>query len=399
MHERCVQMGLNLPIKYKIHKPKTPALKPKLAQGTLRHIDDSSSSSNTTIPIPIDGMIVRPDMKTLQFFFLGKDTSLAEYNKNPRETERRLQQQIDASFQTNTVPGGNNDQADSSVEQVTRDMAALSTSNSHHQLPITADSTIMKFACAADLLADEPNGFACVTSRSETVVEEVRDWTRQMATKVATKATDHGDFVICLPREVLWEFLQVIRAEKKKNQNKPSPQSKTRPLNQIQDDILAQMVKQGVEAAASSSSSTESQTQEDGTKLKFGHHLESLLDLMMQNPSKNTISIKKNKSNATASSAPDSSSTIPTIGEDYMLIYGFDDSTDEEIKLELNVPGGKRALGETSLQAAMRETEEEISLRWTESWIWRAYQNQKDPSLKMNRFFMLHPPDMEALKV
>ena len=53
-------------------------------------------------------------------------------------------------------------------------------------------------------------------------------------------------------------------------------------------------------------------------------------------------------------------------------------------------------MGETSLQAAMRETEEETSLQWDESWVVRVVQPMRDNE-KINRYYVLHPPDLDAL--
>lgn len=431
MHQRCLQNGMRLPIKYKIHKPKTTALHAKLKQGTLRCVDgdDSSNDSNNEdnlgdIDIP-DGMIVRPPSKGLPFFFLGKNTSLAAFNRNPRQTERSLQQQIDSSFQSLGTKSDNGNAANGeagSIEEVTQKIAALSTSAPSIVIP-TLDPTVMKFACAADLLADEPNGFACVASSSESVIQKVRDWTRKQALNVSQdeKATDHGDFVVSLPKELLWNFLQ---AKKKydtlsKNKEKYTPPQWAKqilPLQQVQDDILSRLANQGI-VAKMDNDKIATECDPTTTKITFGHHLQSLLHLIMQNP-KNDNNKKRNGSsnkntktgrsnhkkfyNHTSKGGNDDSQTPSTSsGDDYMLIYGYDDSTDQESSMELNIPGGKRFLGETCVEAAVRETKEETSLTWDEEWITKVHQNMKNPSEKINRYYMLHPPKhlMEALEM
>jgi 8-oxo-dGTP pyrophosphatase MutT (NUDIX family) len=72
---------------------------------------------------------------------------------------------------------------------------------------------------------------------------------------------------------------------------------------------------------------------------------------------------------------------------DSWLVMGYDDHK----SLELDLPGGKRHLGETSLEGAIRETEEETSLVWDASWVTTALQSKKR-SEGGNRYFVLHPP-------
>lgn len=70
--------------------------------------------------------------------------------------------------------------------------------------------------------------------------------------------------------------------------------------------------------------------------------------------------------------------------DDYWLVLGYD----HDKSLVLDLPGGKRHLGETSLEGAIRETEEEMSLVWDASWVVNALGGRKG----CNRYFMLHPP-------
>lgn len=412
-HQRCLKMGMVLPIKYKIHRPKSTdeKLNAKLKNGILRVVDsDLEMEGNHE---NLDRMIVRPDTKGLRIFFLGKDTTAqAQFKADPRGTERRLQQQIEDSFRSPTILSSDQDKDDAPhrnhdvIDQLTGDMATLL----KFVGPIY-DSKIMKFSCAACLLQEEPNGFACVASASSQIIEKVRDWTRKQALNVSSeeKATDHGDFVLCLPKNLLWEFLQAKKATSKAVVQRKQPNSSNkksyraprssgiRPLSNVQDDILFRMGGQGVSVEAN---------KKGGRRLKLGHHLESLLHLIVRdrisnnrsNSSKNfpnNNGINQSPNDIHLKSNQKLSQGLP--GDEYMLIYGFDDSTDHQGIWEINIPGGKRLLGETSLQAAMRETKEEISLQWDESWVVRVFQNKKNPFEKINRYYLLHPPDPDAL--
>ena len=67
---------------------------------------------------------------------------------------------------------------------------------------------------------------------------------------------------------------------------------------------------------------------------------------------------------------------------------GFDDHE----SLELDLPGGKRHLGETALEGAIRETEEEASLAWDDLWVKTVLQAKKFAE-RGNRYFILNPPE------
>lgn len=210
------------------------------------------------------------------------------------------------------------------------------------------DESSIKVNGAACLLQIEPNGFACVVSSDSDLIDLVRDTTRKRIEEKKSSDllyADHGDFLLTLPQGLLWK----------------AKQSKTRNSGkQVRDELLGHMAEQGIDIHKES---------EREVELKLGHHLDSILQLIPK----------------------------PKGEERYWLIYGHDDSTEQKISFELNVPGGKRHLGETSLEAAIRETEEEISLVWDERWITKQYQNNRNPSEKVNRYFLLSPPDPDRL--
>ena len=200
------------------------------------------------------------------------------------------------------------------------------------------DESKFKVSCASCLLkAHEPNGFCLIASSSPDIVDLVRDRSRsQREEKEAFGQSlhpDHAHFVARLPRSSLWNLYR----------------SKTRSqTSQAVDEILAHLSDQDIDAIHDIERFTNG--------IEMGHHLLSLL-------------------------------TLTDRSNDSWLVLGYDDNK----SLMLDLPGGKRHLGETSLEGAVRETEEEMSLVWDASWVVSALQSQKK-SDGGNRYFVLHPP-------
>jgi hypothetical protein len=221
--------------------------------------------------------------------------------------------------------------------------------------------SIIKVNCAACLLEHEPNGFACVISSNSDVIDLVRDATsRRIEMKresIKGLHSDHGDFLLRLPQSLLWKL----------KQNKTRKSGK-----QVRDEVLSHMANQGIHIYQGS---------EHNVELKIGHHLDSLIHQMSS-----SSSLKKDK-NKCRDHRQD------PCEEKYWLLYGFDHTKEHKVSFELSVPGGKRHLGETCMEAAIRETEEETSLIWDERWITNVYQNKRNSSEKFNRYFSLSPPD------
>ncbi len=197
-----------------------------------------------------------------------------------------------------------------------------------------------KLSCASCLLRDhEPNGFCLVASSSESVVDAVcyksRSNQRKKEASGLALHQDHAHFVARLPSSALWNLYR----------------SKTRgQKGQAVDAILDHLSSQDIEPT---------NLEEFTGTITLGHHLSSVLT-------------QKGRSKEV----------------EYWFVMGYDDRK----SLELDLPGGKRHLGETSLEGAMRETEEETSLIWDASWV-KGFLQSKKPSEVLNRYFVLHPPE------
>ena len=63
-------------------------------------------------------------------------------------------------------------------------------------------------------------------------------------------------------------------------------------------------------------------------------------------------------------------------------------------RLELDLPGGKRNLGESTWDGLVRESQEETSLRLDSSWIMEDRQPLKTTSERVNIYYQLWPPSL-----
>eukprot|EP00977_Amphora_coffeiformis_P021017 scaffold8728_cov164-Amphora_coffeaeformis.AAC.2 len=76
--------------------------------------------------------------------------------------------------------------------------------------------------------------------------------------------------------------------------------------------------------------------------------------------------------------------SLESLEHEYILVMVFDDKT----FFSLDLPGGKRQLGEGSWECAVRETEEETSLKIDQNWL------VGTPRInECNLFYMAHPPE------
>ena len=179
-----------------------------------------------------------------------------------------------------------------------------------------------KVSCAQCLLTSNyPNGFVAVLGDTAEELQPTIDRARVAADakrKNNQFHSDHADFIcaICL------STLQALnRAGNTRNAS-----------SQLYADLVSQLSNCGVVLSA--------ETRGDDVRnlhVKLGHHLTSILRMLGKD--------HDNK---------------------YVMILGYQK---EPMKLELDLPGGKRHLGETTLDGAVRETEEESSLRIDTDWL------------------------------
>jgi hypothetical protein len=209
----------------------------------------------------------------------------------------------------------------------------------------TATSSV-KVSCAACLLGDEPNGFICVSSSSRQTVDFVRDLARKRTKQKQHDGVlhaDHAHFICTVPRHLLWQLC-----------NKPNTRGQKR---EARNKLMRHLGMQGVPT----------NTTDTSIQIELGHHLSSLLYITNGDSDANTA---------------------------YWMTLVYDDTSNSTNPCwTLDLPGGKRHLGERSLEGAIRETEEESSLQIDTKWILKERprtSSQKDDHF--NEYYMIGPP-------
>ena len=333
-------------VKYKVHRPNCscPNVKTLLHSDNNRriiHIVGSANDSNKNhnnnnnnneeeewlAEQVSDGLLVLPDVRSASSVYFCLDTTAQIYDADPTQTELKLQSEL---FPPN-----------------------------HHRVVQPShfkNNNTFKVSCAACLLEDIPNGFACILSTDQDDVDKVRDQARQLADENSTKHSDHAHFVATLPLDALMKL----------------DQTKTRSqIQSAQDEIVQLLINQGVPI--------EPETHE----IKLQHHLSALLGLFKDRHRQPIKDPKNNRNDGTQDSSW------------YCLVLGFDDTKGTpRPHWSLDLPGGKRHLGENTLQAAIRETQEETSFVWDADWIrdeWRG----KGRSDFVNLYYILSPPRVD----
>jgi hypothetical protein len=233
-----------------------------------------------------------------------------------------------------------------SAEEFQRDSFATEKKLRSELFPPSSSSSeetvSFKASCAACLLKHEPNGFVCVSSLSRQTVDFARDLARKRADEKRNEGelhSDHAHYVCSLSKRTMWNLLDSARTRQQKRI--------------AADQVMEQLSQQGAPA-------------ESGENVEFGHHLRSLL-LMSK------------------SSDSDTDTT-------HWLTLVYDDRENGEKKepcWTIDLPGGKRHLGETTFQGAVRETEEELSLQIDEKW--KLEENPRS-SDETNAYYFLTPP-------
>ena len=199
-----------------------------------------------------------------------------------------------------------------------------------------------KVNCAICLLTThQRNGFVSIISNSlnelQSTITSARKSTLMKQSNGKKLHADHAHFVCALKLSSLYSLLSA---------------GKTRSKNEIvTKDILIQIRNDSDVTCLSSEMTNESSS----IQIKMGHHLTSLLWLIQDDKQKSSNNVK------------------------YIMVMGYIDSS---TAMELDLPGGKRHLGETTLQGVIREVEEECSIQigydWLVGHVSRRYGGSKD---------------------
>jgi hypothetical protein len=259
---------------------------------------------------PFDNLIVIPDTKETPAIYTCKGTDGQTFQRDKTACERKIAREIFGHAE-----GGG---AGTSQEKV---------AESDNIPPF-------KVNCANCLLTShQRNGFVAIVSDS---LEELNDTIQRARKSTSAKVqnselhADHAHFTCAIELSTLQSLLSAGKTRMKDHH--------------INMEILTQMKNGGVEFPKETMDIFSSKESSPSMQIKMGHHLTSLLWLLHRQPSK-----------------PGSTDHLH-----HVMVIGYQDSPRE---FELDLPGGKRHLGESTLEGAIREVEEECSLEINEGWM------------------------------
>jgi len=197
------------------------------------------------------------------------------------------------------------------------------------------------------LLAINPNAFACISANNYESVCKIQAWSRD-AQQVAleqgqTLMKDHADFMGVFVWEDLLEFYKACES-KDEERSREASHKLAEQLSQQDIQLASEML--------------------DIPCFKMGHHLQTILRA--------------------------SSSKLRDFGDYWLTMV----SKTQAGRFELDLPGGKRHLGESTWDGLVRESQEETSLRLDSSWIMEDRQPLKTTSERVNIYYQLWPPSL-----
>lgn len=336
--------------RYKVHKPQCSCAKVKALHKNDRQITKSMDQ---------DAFVILPEIRSIQSVFVGGSAPAESYSRDPIKCEKSL---LDIIYPPKKI---------SSSSHVGDDDSDI---DSHHN----RTQSNIKISFASCILDHEPNGFLCIASPLRAVVDDAKNRTLE-ARKINMKRgkifhADHANYICTLHQTPLEKLVRP-------QSHSQNAQGGITDLDPSFKALLQSMQDQGVEAYAhTNNQDTSLECYNDNEKtntdrnpivtIKIGHHLKTMLRIMKgQNNFIYTIIAKSPTKNGGCT-------------------------------LEIDLPGGKRHIAETSFRCCVRETEEETSLLIDETWLITGNREPIKSKSKFengNAFFLARPPGEEGL--
>jgi len=287
---------------------------------------------------PFDNLLVIPDTRSPSAIYSCRNTNTHRFRSEGAVCEMKLAREI---FFEN-LGDDDDDGNDSNINH---------NNNLNESVPIPP----FKLTCAQCLLrTHQPNAFLALCSDSfldmHAIVQHVHQAARIQSSQSPEKArhADHAHFVASVTVRSLTSFLP--KSVTKKKSNRPLIKTVLRHLHRGGGTDVPDVFLPKKKGEGDGDEETEGNDADVGPRpvIELGHHLTSLLYALV---------------NLRQLSQP----PPPLIEEKmkFIMVIGYRDDWN---KWTLDLPGGKRHLGETTLQSLLREVEEECSLEMRVDW-------------------------------
>jgi hypothetical protein len=294
-------------------------------------------------------------------------------------------------------------QKESKLQQVI--FPSLSSSQQQQQQQQQHDK--IKVSCAMCLLDQEPNGFVCIISQYPSNIHDIIQKGYQSMTHKSSLHADHVDYTCCIQMKLVQDLFQ---CQKSKNKNvktndrstSTSSSSSSRLatstnifINHVKNELKTQQNRHNLHRIQQEKILLQESYSNSNITVKLGHHLTSILSLCHNN--NNHYNNNNNNNNKQYQRYNDYYIMI-TITQEQKQQH--QNNHHDRMVWEIDIPGGKRHLGESSWDCAKRETEEEVSLCIDDTWL-EVGQERKDTTsiderrsivYRQNRYYFLQPP-------
>jgi hypothetical protein len=317
-----------------------------LSQLDLKSTATTSPITTTITPDILNNLIVLPDTQSTnpKYIYVCTDTHSQAFQYNWKQCENKL---------ANEIFNNNN---------------SSSSSSSSINLPS------FKVSCAVCLLQYQSNGFAAILSPTianilPTITAAKQNAQRLLKSKKVLHA-DHAHFLCAIELSVLQQLVAVVVSKSTSTTNDR--------MVQVCNTIVRQIEASSSDGGSYNLTANNNvdndvriiQQQSTSMQIKLGHHITSFLHLLAELPRGSN----NNDDN-------DSNSNLQ-----YIMLLGYNSSIVDEQQqqqqqqltttnnnktntIKLDLPGGKRHLGESTLYCVQREIMEECSLVIQYNWL------------------------------
>lgn len=197
-------------------------------------------------------------------------------------------------------------------------------------------------SCASCLLtnAKAKNGFVAIMSQSSAGLEVTIQSARNSATskqQASTLSSRHGHFTIAVNVSTLLSF-------------QDEPDDHLQAIVEVVKQALMDMKRGGADVSTGANDMVSSSS--SAVKVKLGHHLSYLLESIQRQPDECILQDGGKLK--------------------YVMLFGYVDEPTRSCSrftIQLDLPGGKRHLGESTLECAIRKADKECSLKIDKEWM------------------------------